>query len=477
MGFMNQRKFLEQYTYSLENDFTSPSGEPAAWAPAHPKHWGQERAKILLNGKAGALALSPDDKLIAVGVEEDIHIFHVATHQRLEVLRGHTGVIGIVQFSASLVHNSENQNFPHYMLVSQSDTENDQMIILWELDEHGKFVPLGERREKTVDSDTLAVKALQPLMSQLIADYGWDPSEKAIGALDQDVRNAFRHAIKIHEQEYRLCFEGQLASFGSPAFSPDGKTMIYLSQNESTQSGSREAAYLPCVNLWDVESRSLRHQLLGHTDAIMCTSMSLDNLLVASISWDGTARVWDTNSGACLRVLGPFGGQLWCGAFSPDGKYLALSQGSPKTYIYVYEVGTGRPVSHFEGFHRWARSLAWSPDGTMIACGADDSELFILDPYTGEERMRWRLAFEDPLMRGFAAIRRVQFVDGGRKLIFRITEGTVEMYDFESNTKQQFTRRTEDKIERCPGSGIVCSSDSRFLVVPDVDDVLRLWDL
>lgn len=107
---------------------------------------------------------------------------------------------------------------------------------------------------------------------------------------------------------------------------------------------------------------------------------------------------------------------------------------------------------------------------------ADKGELCIRDPYTGEERMRWRLAFEDPMMRGFAVIRGVQFVDGGRKLMFQISDGTVEVYDFESNLKQQFTRRAEDKIASCPGSKMICSGNSRLLVVPDVDGVLRLWD-
>jgi WD40 repeat protein len=113
----------------------------------------------------------------------------------------------------------------------------------------------------------------------------------------------------------------------------------------------------------------------------------------------------------------------------------------------------------------------------MIACGAGDGMLCIWDPYTGEERMQWRLAFEDGLMRHFASTRRVQFVDGGRKLMFQINEGTVEVYDFETNLKQQFTRRPEDKIEKCPVSNMVCSADSRLLVVPDVDGFLRFWDL
>lgn len=100
---MNQRKFLQQYTYALEHDFTPPSGEPAAWAPGHPKYWGQERAKIRHDGRTCTPALSSDDKLVAVGVEEDIHIFRLATQEPLEVLRGHIGMVWRVQFAPGLM--------------------------------------------------------------------------------------------------------------------------------------------------------------------------------------------------------------------------------------------------------------------------------------------------------------------------------------------------------------------------------------
>ncbi|KAF5855205.1 hypothetical protein ETB97_009674 [Aspergillus alliaceus] len=253
--------------------------------------------------------------------------------------------------------------------------------------------------------------------------------------------------------------------------------MVFFSQNKTTQEESREAAALPCVNLWDIETRSFQHQLLGHTDRIMWAAMSPNNKLVASVAWDGTARVWDAWSGSCLHVLGPLGGQLWSGAFSSDQKFLAFSQGNPRTYIHIYDIATAQSVSRFDRLHMATRSLSWRLDRTMLACGADDGTLCIWDPYTGEERMRWCLAFDDFLMRRFANTRAVQFVDCGRKLAFQIREGTVEVYDFESNLKQQFTRGVEDKIDRCPTSEMVCSGDSKFVVVPDMDGSLRIWDL
>ncbi|KAL1851115.1 hypothetical protein Plec18170_006439 [Paecilomyces lecythidis] len=407
--YMNGRKFVERYTYALERDFVFPSGEPATWAPGHPKHWGQERARIPLNGIATTPTLSPDDRFVAVGVDKEIHIFDIATQERLEVLVD-GDLIGTVKFAPS--------KSTHYVLASQSDTD-EETVILWELDEQGKL-PAKTR----------------------------------------------------HEKQYTHCFEGRFGSFNS-----DGNMTIIFSQNETTQEETREAASLPSVNIWNIEARSFQHKLLGHTDSIMWAAMSPDNKLVASVAWDGTARVWDASSGFCLHILGPFGGQLGTGAFSMDQRYLAFSQRSPRSYVHVYDIHTGQPLSCFAGFHLVGPSLSWRHDGTMLAGGANEGKLCIWDPYTGEERIRWCLAFDDPLMRIFATTRAVQFVDGGRKLVFRIREGTVETYDFESNLKQQFTRGVGDKIDGCSILEMVCSRDSKFVVVPDMDGFLRIWDL
>lgn len=431
---MNQKKFLEQWVYALEHDLISATGEPAVWAPGYPKHWGQEMANIQVS-VTSTPTFSHDDQLVAVAIDEEIHVFRVSTQERLQALKGFTGPIKTVEFSPCAIEKPQHQNDTLYLLVSEGDVEENHMVILWELDVHGNLVSIGKRQGKSVTTNT------------------------------------------PEEEEDNICLEGHLASFGSSAFSPDGKTVIYLRNNETTQEEPREAASLPCINVQDIKSRSLQHQLRGHEDTIMWAAVSPDNLKVASISWDGTARIWDLSSGVCLRVLGPLGGQLWSGAFSPDAKYLAISQGSPKTCVHVYECCTGSPVSRFEGFHRAANSLSWSPDGTMIACGADRGELCVWDPYTGEERMRWRLAFDNPLMSRLAIVRRVQFVDGGRKLIFQINEGTVELYDFERNLKKQFTRRAEDNVDGFSRSEMACSHDSKLLVVPDADGILRLWEL
>lgn len=465
MRCMNQRKFMELYTYALESDFQSTDGEPAAWAPGHPFRWGQELDKIQLGGVGSSLSLSPDDRFLAVGVEKNIHVYSTFTREHVETLTGHLDEVWQVFFAPRIT------GCGLYTLVSSAEGS----IVVWELDRDGKNVS-SEKNENRVDIDTISAKAADTAIFKLVADHGWKLGGEGTKAIVEGFKTTITRAVDIHVLEKQITLDGEFTSYGAP-FSPDGQKMVYVTQNHTTQDGMRDAETLPCVNIWDVEAKENRHHLLGHTDTIMWAAISPDSTLVASISWDGTAHIWDAEDGTCLQVLGPFGGQMWSGAFSPDSKYIAISQGSPKTVVYVYNIRKAEEISRFERFRHWARSLDWSPDGKLLAVGASDSSVRVLDPYTGEEKMGWRLKFDNRLMRRFAEIQRVKFIDAGRKLMFRSSEGFTEVYDFTTNTKQQFARRAECQLEGASYSKPICTADSSLLVISDADGVVRFWRL
>ncbi|KAB8207393.1 WD40-repeat-containing domain protein [Aspergillus parasiticus] len=389
-------------------DFQSPDGEPAAWAPGHPFHRGQELDKIILGGVGSSLSLSPDNRFLAVGVGKNIHVYSTFTREHVETLTDHLDEVSRVFFAPRMI------GCGLYTLVSSAEGS----MVVWELYRDGKNVSAEENK---VDIDTLSAKAADTAISEL----------------------------------KQITLDGKFASYGAP-FSPDGQKMVYVTQNSTTQNGMRDAETLPCVNIWDVEAKVIRHRLLGHTDTIMWVATSPDSTLVASISWDGTTRIWDADDGTCLQVLGPFG-QMWSGAFSPDSKYITISQGSPKTVVYVYDIEKAEEISHFEGCEHWARSLNWSPDGKLLA------------------KLGWRLKFDNRLLRIFAEIHEVKFIDAGTKLMFRSTERYTEVYDFTTNTKQQLARGPGCQLERGSTSKPICTANSSLLVVSDADGAVRFW--
>lgn len=136
---MDEEKFAEKWVFSLRSDFTSPSGELASWAPHNPQHWGQEEAKLRIDGDSTALALSHDDKFLAVGIHNKIHVFSMTTRECVEILKGNPGNIRTLQFPPAF--DPSQQNGYQYLLASQGDEEEHSeinTIILWELDKEGQ---------------------------------------------------------------------------------------------------------------------------------------------------------------------------------------------------------------------------------------------------------------------------------------------------------------------------------------------------
>lgn len=77
----------------------------------------------------------------------------------------------------------------------------------------------------------------------------------------------------------------------------------------------------------------------GHSERVACVDISADSTLLASGSWDTTARIWSLDTGKL--VAGPFAILDWPGAilFSPDSEKLAVKS-EVGTCLEVWDVHT-----------------------------------------------------------------------------------------------------------------------------------------
>ena len=126
---------------------------------------------------------------------------------------------------------------------------------------------------------------------------------------------------------------------------------------------------------------ALRRTLKGHTDAVRSVSVTLNGRRAVSASDDYTLRVWDLETGVCLRVLEGHTAAVRSVSVMPDGRR-AVSGSEDKT-LRVWDLGTGVCLRVLEGHMEWVKSVSVTPDGRRAVSGSDDNMLRVWDLETG----------------------------------------------------------------------------------------------
>jgi WD40 repeat protein len=82
--------------------------------------------------------------------------------------------------------------------------------------------------------------------------------------------------------------------------------------------------------------------------------------MLATGSWDKTARIWDVATGQESLSLKGHDNYVYGVAWSPDGKMLAT--GSLDKTVKVWDAATGQELQTLKGHTGPVNSVSWSPE-------------------------------------------------------------------------------------------------------------------
>lgn len=180
------------------------------------------------------------------------------------------------------------------------------------------------------------------------------------------------------------------------AINPDGRTLASGHRNQ-------------LIKLWDVATAvSLgtgqpRQTLQGHSHEVRSLDFSPDGQLLASGNRNSTVCLWHAPTGQKLVTLRSQAIGIWAVKFSPDGRL--LTSGGEDHQVRLWDVSallntsvTGvlsipddaslaktdtpdadQPLTILEGHTDWVRALSFSPDGAILASGAEDQRIILWD--------------------------------------------------------------------------------------------------
>jgi WD40 repeat protein/uncharacterized caspase-like protein len=149
-------------------------------------------------------------------------------------------------------------------------------------------------------------------------------------------------------------------------------------------------------------------------------------------------------------------------AFSPDGRLLA--SGSQDFTIKLWHSATGLELRALRGHSHNVNSIVFSADGRLLASGSADKTVNIWEVATG--RLLRSLDDHD---KGVAA---VVFLPDGRTLISGSSDTTIKFWD----TANGQLRRTLTGHER-EVYALSLSADGRTLASASYDRTIKLWDV
>ena len=165
------------------------------------------------------------------------------------------------------------------------------------------------------------------------------------------------------------------------AFTPDGQVLA---------SGNGDGS----IQLWHTKSGKPLRRLTGHTQGpVYDVVFSPDGQTLLTAALDKTLRLWDWKKDSLLRVLGGRTDWAMAADFAPDGQIVASAGCSDDQFIRLWDVKSGKEMRRFEahepGPNTGIGSLAYSPDGRMIASAGFGQTIRLWEVATGKERCRF----------------------------------------------------------------------------------------
>jgi WD40 repeat protein len=244
---------------------------------------------------------------------------------------------------------------------------------------------------------------------------------------------------------------GPLAPVAAVAFSPDGQLLASGSYGQ--------------VTVWDVKAARPVKVLTNVLGAVNDLRFSPDGKLLAvgggQPSAKGDIRLFQVSDWKLLHALRGHDDVVFSLAFRPDGKLLA-SASFDKT-VRLWDVASGKQERSFDGHSDFVYAVVFSPDGKLLASASKDRTVKLVEADTGKSRFSFGGLDDDVIA--------VAFSPDGRSVVSSGFQPGLYWWN----------AQTGERVKVQNGHGVavheVCfSKDGQMVASAGADRTVRLWN-
>jgi WD40 repeat protein/serine/threonine protein kinase len=199
----------------------------------------------------------------------------------------------------------------------------------------------------------------------------------------------------------------------------------------------------------------------GHLKAVCSVAFVPAANKAFSVGEDRSIRIWELESGRCLKNLRTFTFVPVAGAFSPDGKLASTSYGDAFKTVDLWDMEKGQLLRRYQGMG--AVGLCFSPDSQYLAAAGSAGRVRILD--AASEKTVWESSQSS--IRIFS----IALLNAGKRLVAGTEEGRLIMMSQESRNPI-FTTVAHRGSILC----LEASPDGKLVLSGGMDEMVILWD-
>jgi RNA polymerase sigma factor (sigma-70 family) len=239
-------------------------------------------------------------------------------------------------------------------------------------------------------------------------------------------------------------------------WSPDGKLMAsWASRVETKADGNKETrTWYSTVKVWDtVTGKEIASLGELRNSGLVALGFSPDGAMLAlsffsRIEEGARVELWDARKGELRKTIEmDYGRIVPKFAFAPDGKTLAVlfagDKGRDKTKpglnggVRLFDPASGKEIRQIRGHKHMAISLAFAPDGRLLATGGSqhDNDIRLWDVASGKEQ---RVLSTDTIVPALV------FSPDGKTLASGQGDGRVVLWDVASGKERRVLKDAPD---------------------------------
>ena len=221
------------------------------------------------------------------------------------------------------------------------------------------------------------------------------------------------------------------------------------------------------VSYWNLQTGETKKELQGITDSVESVAIDAKGLLGFTGEQNGKLRVWDLDTGKCLRTMEAQSSPLCCVAMTPDGKYGICGSGFSTfmpSILQLWELSSGKCLMALTAHMKEPEDVVLTPDSRYALTGHRDTALRLWG-LTQMECLGVLIGHGD-------SIRGVAISEDGKVGLSGSLDKTLRVWDLQTGSCLKILEGHTDRV-LC----VAMTSDGKRAVSGGDDATVRLWDI